>query len=150
MLRPQIAAGKTSEKQFINLSTFTKRAGQLRNTTAKPIRYVTWTLKHACSLSSQKSNQYGNDTNGNVLEMLFDYEKAYELMNRNMLISKVVEMGLHGNILIPLPSDFRCNLQQVHNEETMSRKQCKQQVLLKETNYHLSFLVLLLLIYTTG
>ena len=42
--------------------------------------------------------------------MIFDYEKAFDFMDRNMLISKFVEMGLLGNILIPLQSDIRCNL----------------------------------------
>ena len=113
MLRPQIAARKTSKKQFNSLSNQTKGARKLRNTTAKHIRYLKWTLEHAWSLPSQKSNQIERETIWNALKKLFDYENAFEGMDLSMLISKVVEMGLRGNMLILLQSDFRCNLQQV-------------------------------------
>ena len=61
-------------------------------------------------------------------------ENAVKFFDRSLLISTVVKMGLHWNILTKLQFLLRCKLQHVLDEETLSEKR-KQEI------YHLRFLI---------
>ena len=87
---------------------------------------------------------------GIILACIIDYEKRFDFIGRNLLISKLVKMGLHRYILTTLQSELRCNLQYVLDGETLSDEIKQETGVPKERNYHLYFLVFLLLIDATN
>ena len=51
-----------------------------------------------------------------------DYEKAFDFVNRNLLLTKLIKMGLHGNILHTIQSVLKCNFQQILDGEFLSNE----------------------------
>ena len=60
--------------------------------------------------------------NGKYYACFIDYEKAFDFVKRNLLLTKLIKMGLHGNMLHTIQSVLKFNCQQIFDGEFLSNE----------------------------
>ena len=72
-------------------------------------------------LHLKKALKQNISCNGKYYACFIDYEKAFDLVN-NLLLTKLIKMGLHGNMLHTIQSVLRCNFQQILDGKFLSNE----------------------------
>ena len=70
----------------------------------------------------KKAIKHNISCNGKYYACFIDYEKAFDFVNRNLLLTKLIKMELHGNMLHAIQSVLKCNFQQIFDGEFLSNE----------------------------
>ena len=70
----------------------------------------------------KKAVKHNISCNGKYYACFIDYEKAFEFVNRNMLLTKLIQLGLHGNMLHTKQSKPKGNFRQILDGEFLSNE----------------------------
>ena len=73
-------------------------------------------------LNLKRAIRHNISFNGRYYACFIDYEKAFNFVNRNLLLTKLIKMGLHGNKLHTIQSVLKCNFQQILDGEFLSNE----------------------------
>ena len=73
-------------------------------------------------LHLKRAIKHNISCSGKYYACFIDYEKAFEFVNRNLLLTKLLKMGLHGNMLHTIQSVLTCNFQQILDGEFLSNE----------------------------
>ena len=61
----------------------------------------------------KKAIKHNISCNGKYYACFIEYEKAFDFVNRDLLHTKLIKMGLHGNMLHTIQSVLKCNFQKI-------------------------------------
>ena len=70
----------------------------------------------------KKAIKHNISCNGKYYACFIDYEKAFDFVNRNQLLIRLIKMGLHENMLHTIQSVLKCNFQQILDGEFLSNE----------------------------
>ena len=70
----------------------------------------------------KKAIKHNIRCNAKYYACFIDYEKAFDFVYRNLLLTKLIKMGLHGNLLHTIQSVLKCNFQQILDGELLSNE----------------------------
>ena len=73
-------------------------------------------------LHLEKAVKHNIRCDGKYYACFIDYEKAFDFLNRNLLLTKLKKLGLHGNMLHTIKSVLICNFQQIFDGEFLSNE----------------------------
>ena len=76
----------------------------------------------AVSSHLKKAIKHNISCNDKYYACFIDYEKAFDFVNKNLLLTKLIKMGLHVNMLHTIQSLLKCNFQQILDVEFLSNE----------------------------
>ena len=80
------------------------------------------TIEAFSHLKKKLSIKHNLSCNGKYYACFIDYEKAFDFVNRNLQLTKLIKNGLHGKMLHTIQSVLKCNFQQILDGEFLSNE----------------------------